>query len=473
MEDSNYNSLKHLYLRAGFGLSSWNLDKEKGNSIRVTVQKMFKEAANFSDLQLDRELHSPKYYAGEMMGQMTQEQRKELTKQSVIDEKEMNLKWIEKMSTENGALREKMTLFWHGHFACTEPIALYALLLNNTIRKNALGNFGDLLIAVAKEPAMLRFLNNQQNKKQSPNENFAREVMELFTIGRGNYTEDDIKNAARAFTGWTTDAEGNFVKRPFQHDDGTKTFMGHTGNFDGEDIMKIILSLKETANFIAGKAYKYFVNQEDPDPEIIAGLGQKFYDSDYDISALMREIFLSEWFYDAKNMGNRIKSPIEFIVALKRDFKIEFENPEVELGLQEILGQVLFHPPNVSGWAGGRNWIDSSSLLYRMRIPESIFYTSEMDVSIKGDATDNTMMAEAHKKVLKMMKNTSDLEYYNEYYKDKTPEELVDALSMALLAPGVHDIDKSLIADFIRSHSNDMVRSCIMLITSLPEYQLS
>ena len=473
MEESIYNSLKHLYLRAGFGLSPWEFEKEKGNSIPDAVQNLFIQAKNFSDLQLDRALHSPNYYAGGMMDKMTQEQRKELSKQSIADEKEMNLKWIEKMTEENGGLREKMTLFWHGHFACTEPISLYALMLNNTIRRNALGNFGDLLLAVAKEPAMLRFLNNQQNKKQSPNENFAREVMELFTIGRGSYTEDDIKNGARAFTGWTTDADGNFIKRPKQHDDGIKTFMGHTGNFDGEDIMKIILSKMQTANFIASKAYKYFVNQENPDPEIIAQLGQKFYDADYEISVLMNEIFLSEWFYESKNMGNRIKSPIELIVGLKRDFKIEFENPEVELGLQRLLGQVLFHPPNVSGWAGGRNWIDSSSLLYRMRIPESIFYTSEMDVSVKGDATDNAMMSEGHKRVLKMMKNTSDLDYYNERYKDKTSEEMVDELSLILLAPGVHNIDKPLIADFARLRNSDMVRSAIMLITSLPEYQMS
>ncbi len=473
MEKSIHSSLKHLYLRAGFGLSPWDFEVRE-NSIPKAVENLFSESKNVTELQLDRELHSPKYYAGGMMmGKMSQEQKKELTKQSIADEKEMNLKWIEKMAMENGSLREKMTLFWHGHFACTEPISLYALMLNNTIRRNALGNFGDLLLAVAKEPAMLRFLNNQQNKKQSPNENFAREVMELFTIGRGKYTEDDIKNAARAFTGWTTDGDGNFIKRPFQHDDGVKTFMGHTGNFDGEDIMKIILSRKETADFIAAKAYKYFVNQENPDQDIIAQLGQKFYDADYEIGVLMHEIFISDWFYDPKNMGNRIKSPIELIIGLKRDFKIEFDNPEVELGLQRILGQILFHPPNVSGWAGGRNWIDSSSLLYRMRIPESIFYTSEMDITVKGDAADSAMMSEVNKKILKVMKNTTDLGYYDGKYKDKTAEEMVDELSVSLLAPGAQNIDKPLMVDFVKSNSSDMVRSAIMLITSLPEYQLS
>ncbi len=473
MEEFNSRAVKHLYLRAGFGLPPWSFEKEKKITLSAVIEKLFNEAKIATDLQLDKELHSPKYYAGDMMmqGKMSREQKKELAKQSAMDEKDMNLKWVDKMA--EGGLREKMTLFWHGHFACTEPISLYALMLNNTIRKNALGNFGDMLLAVAREPAMLRFLNNQQNKKQSPNENFAREVMELFTIGRGNYTEDDIKNAARAFTGWTTDADGNFIKRPFQHDDGVKTFMGHTGNFDGEDIMKIILSRKETANFIASKVYKYFVNQDNPDTDIIAKLGAKFYDSDYDISVLMHEIFASDWFYNEKNMGNRIKSPIELIVGLKRDFKIEFENPEVVLGLQKLLGQVLFHPPNVSGWAGGRNWIDSSSLLYRMRIPESIFYTSEMNVTVKGDAADNAMMYEMNKKVLKLMKNTADLSYYNERYKDKTAEQVVDELSVALLAPGARNIDKPLIVDYAQRHSSDVVRSSIMLITSLPEYQLS
>jgi uncharacterized protein (DUF1800 family) len=472
MEGSNVNALRHLYLRAGFGISAETFEKQKSKSFSQSVDQLFDSAASFVALKINKDLHPPKYYAKDLMVVMSKEERKKVRKESIMDELAMNVLWIDKMTQFNGQLREKMTLFWHGHFACRDQVALYAENLNNTLRQNALGNFGDLLLAVSKDPAMLRYLNNQQNKKQSPNENFAREVMELFTIGRGNYTEDDIKNGARAFTGWTADGDGNFVFRKNQHDDGIKTFMGHSGNFDGEDILKIILSRKETAHFIAAKAYKYFVNQENPDPAVIDDLGKSFYESDYNISTLMRNIFTSDWFYDPKNMGNRIKSPVELIVGMKRDFKVVFEKPEAVAGLQKLLGQVLFNPPNVSGWAGGRNWIDSSSLLYRMKLPEAILMGSGMDATIQGDLMESKKMAAINQRILKNMKCTVDIGYYSDTYKTSTPEQLVDSLSISLLAPGIQNIDKKLVLDFVKNTGDNPVKAAIMRIASLPEYQL-
>ena len=178
------------------------------------------------------------------------------------------------MINSEAQLREKMSLFWHGHFACRVMNIYFQQQLLDIIRENALGNFGDLLHEVSKSPAMLSFLNNQQNKKQHPNENFAREVMELFTMGRGNYTEEDVKEGARAFTGWGFNLQGEFVYRPFQHDNGKKTFLGKTGNFDGDDIIDILLEQKQTAKFISQKIYKYFVN-DTPDIEKIEWLAEQ------------------------------------------------------------------------------------------------------------------------------------------------------------------------------------------------------
>src|SRR5262249_34193319 len=189
--------------------------------------------------------------------------------------------------------------------------------LLDVIRRNALGNFGDLLKEVSKSAAMLFFLNNQQNRKDHPNENFAREVMELFTMGRGNYTEQDIKEAARAFTGWGANAGGEFVFRKFQHDTGEKTVLGKSGNFDGDNIIDILIENKQTARFITRKIYRYFVNDE-VNEAIVDKLANKFYQSNYDISELMKEIFSSDWFYDPKNIGSRIKSPVELIVGIRR-----------------------------------------------------------------------------------------------------------------------------------------------------------
>ena len=176
--------------------------------------------------------------------------RKEMKKAFTEKTRDMNLLWVQAMVDSNFPLLEKMSLFWHGHFATHINNPYYDQELLDILRKNALGNFADMLRGVSKSSAMLQFLNNRQNKKQHPNENFAREVMELFTLGRGHYTEDDVKEAARAFTGWAFDGQGEFVFRQKQHDDGEKTFLGKRGNFDGDDILSILLEQKQTATFI-------------------------------------------------------------------------------------------------------------------------------------------------------------------------------------------------------------------------------
>ncbi|RYD68844.1 MAG: DUF1800 domain-containing protein, partial [Sphingobacteriales bacterium] len=289
-------------------------------------------------------------------------------------------------------LREKMTLFWHGHFACRSNNPMYAQQLNNIQRQHGLGSFRTLLIEVSKSPAMLQYLNNQQNKKGKPNENFARELMELFTLGRGNYTENDIKESARAFTGWTYDKDGTFFFRKNQHDDGTKTFFGKIGNFEGENIIDIILDKPETATFISRKIYKFFVN-DTPNEEHVKELANHFYNAKYDISEMMRKLFTADWFYSPENVGTKIKSPSEFLIGLSREFFVTYNKPQVLIQLQSSLGQYLFNPPNVAGWPGGQNWIDSSSLMLRMRIPSLVLNDGEIDFSGKADPEDEAVIA--------------------------------------------------------------------------------
>ncbi|HQW92994.1 MAG TPA: DUF1800 domain-containing protein, partial [Ferruginibacter sp.] len=208
------------------------------------------------------------------------ETRKKIREQSREDIKTMNLRWVQSMISSEAQLREKMSLFWHGHFACRIQNSFFQQELLHIIRTHALGNFGDMLKAVSKSPAMLQFLNNQQNRKLKPNENFAREVMELFTMGRGNYTENDVKEAARAFTGWAFNAAGEFVFRKNQHDTGSKTFLGRTGNFDGDDILNILLEQKQTAQYISRKIYRYFVNEQVHEENQL-WLGNRFYSNHY------------------------------------------------------------------------------------------------------------------------------------------------------------------------------------------------
>jgi len=327
--------------------------------------------------------------AGRQQKEMSPEQKKEIRKRSRESIRNLNLYWMNEMVNSDAQLREKMSFFWHGHFACRNLNIFFQQELLHIIRRNALGNFRDLLHEVSKTGAMLNFLNNNQNRKDHPNENFAREVMELFTMGRGNYTEDDVKEAARAFTGWGANAKGEFVFRKFQHDDGSKAVLGKTGNFDGDEVLEILLGQKQTAKFISQKIYRFFVNDMIDQPKV-DWLADRFYKSDYDIGRLMEDIFISDWFCEEKNIGCKIKSPVELLVGIQRMLPMKLENEEALLLLQRLLGQILFYPPNVAGWPGGKTWIDSSTLMMRMRIPQLINERDEFNMNPKSD--DDQMM---------------------------------------------------------------------------------
>src|SRR5690606_1773058 len=248
---------------------------------------------------------------------------------------------------------------------------------------------GTLLKEVSRSASMLYFLNNQQNRKGRPNENFAREVMELFTLGRGNYTEKDIKEAARAFTGWTATRNGEFAFRKNYHDTGEKTVLGKTGNFDGEDVLDMILENRQTANIITRKIYAFFAN-EHGEHAVADHVADQFYRSGYNIGRLMESIFTSDWFYKPENIGARIKSPTELLVGIQRLLPMKLNNDNSLSNMQRVLGQRLLYPPNVAGWPGGRNWIDSSTLMMRLRIPQMFYDKDEFNITPKQD--DDVMM---------------------------------------------------------------------------------
>ena len=224
-------------------------------------------------------------------------------------------------------------------------------------------------MAISKDPAMLQFLNNQQNRKNHPNENFAREVMELFTLGRGNYSEQDVKEAARAFTGWGFNFHGEYQFRQRQHDFNSKNFRGISKDFTGEQILEAILEDKKTAQYITDKLYRYFVSDQNISGKTITAWADSFYRSGYNIEKLLETVFQSDEFNDPVNMGNRIKSPVELLIGLQLHTGGKFDNPQSLVFLQRALGQVLFYPPNVSGWPAGKAWIDSTSLTFRIGLP--------------------------------------------------------------------------------------------------------
>jgi len=284
--------------------------------------------------------------------------------------------WAGRMLTTERPLEEKMALFWHGHFATSEEKVRDVrkmLLQLDLFREHGTGNFRDLLVGVAQDPAMLAFLDAGVNVKGAPNENFAREIMELFTMGVGNYTEQDIREAARAFTGWNYDDLAFVVNRE-QHDDSEKTLLGRTGRFDGIQAIDIILAQPVSAEYIAAKLYRYFV-REDISPALRKELGSVLRENDYEVAPLLRTIFLSRDFYSAPSVGTRIKGPAEMVVTTYR-----------KLGLKQIpgvpdfndttaaLGQQLFRPPTVAGWAQGRSWITPGLLIERGNFARDVMF---------------------------------------------------------------------------------------------------
>src|SRR5271165_1661408 len=284
--------------------------------------------------------------------------------------------WADRMVATTHPLEEKMALFWHGHFATgEEKVRDYRKMEQQLtlLHRQATGNFRELLIEVARGPAMLVYLDAAQNVKGAPNENFAREVMELFTMGVGNYSEQDIREGARAFTGWIDD-DLAFKVDPTKHDDGQKTFLGRPGNFDGVDILRIILEQKVTAEYISGKLYRYFV-RDDISPSMQARLGAVLRDNDYEIAPLLRTMFLSRDFYAAPSFGTRIKGPVELVVSTYRKLGVRrlAGIPDLFVVSRE-LGQVLLNPPTVAGWAQGRAWITPGLLLARGNFAREVLF---------------------------------------------------------------------------------------------------
>jgi uncharacterized protein (DUF1800 family) len=481
MAVSNRIKNQHLLWRAAFGPMA-----ENAASLDTLSQKDLWALLIKTSSKPVQKLEVTKNPADEYMMGMTDpkdiqktlnnpELRRKLREQSRDDLKTMNLRWLEIMINSEAQLREKMSLFWHGHFACRIINSFYAQELLQTIRVNALGNFGDMLKAVSKSPAMLQFLNNQQNKKSHPNENFAREVMELFTMGRGNYTENDVKEAARAFTGWAFNAKGEFIFRKNQHDDGNKTFLGKTGNYDGDDILNILLENRQTANYISKKVYRYFVN-ENVDEANQQWLSKHFYSNNYDIAKLLEDMFTSDWFYDEKNIGTRIKSPVELLVGIRRLLPMQLENDQSQLLFQRALGQVLFYPPNVAGWPGGKSWIDSSSLMLRLRIPQILSANDALDIRPKiDDDVQMGQMMEGLKRMKDALKGgtaTIDWAAVNTIFEKVEREKLLENIEATILQTK-NKVSNVILNKYVNADSREnFVKSTVVNLMSTPEYQL-
>jgi uncharacterized protein (DUF1800 family) len=289
--------------------------------------------------------------------------------------------WLDRMLRTNRPLTEKMTLFWHGHFATSIRKAPANLMVEqiDLLRAQGLGNFRTLLLSVSVNPAMLVWLDNRYNNKAHPNENYAREVMELFALGLGNYTEEDVKNAARAFTGWTINKDQRFVFRPGRHDDGVKHFLGQTGSFSGEDVIGIILEQPAHSRFICRKMLEFFV-YSDPEPELVENLAGVYTLGGYDVSKVIGTLLRSSVFYSPRAYRALPKSPLEFTIGLYRYLGVSNTPPDT-LGWLRRMGQEPLAPPSVKGWDGGPTWINTATLLSRFNLVNKMVKASSCSLT--------------------------------------------------------------------------------------------
>lgn len=457
--------IQHLYWRASFGADFKQIQHLKSTSKSKVVSKLFSDSKDFKTLELDlSEFDEIKYKSyKELKKKFSEEELQKLINKRNRKVRDLNYAWIDKLSEPKALLREKMTLFWANVFVCRDNDVFFMQDYNNTLRKNALGDFRVFTKQIARQPSMLKYLNNKQNKKRKPNENFARELMELFTLGVGNYTEQDIKESARAFTGWNFRNNGDFHLQKSQHDFDEKTFFGKTGNFDGDDIIDIILEQKQCARFICDKVYRYFINPK-VDEIRLNEITNIFY-KDYNISNLMQYIFTSNWFYNDENIGVKIKSPIELLVGIQKIVPITFLKKQQLNYLQKMMGQTLLYPDNVAGWIGGKSWIDSNTLMFRMKLPSLLLNNAVINLEEKGEFEDSfEKYYSREKNRSKFLKITKHWESFDEKLQGLSAKELTDFLVLSKL-----DKDTATFLENLEIKSNR--NFCIQLM-SIPEYQL-
>lgn len=363
----------HLLNRAGFAGTPEQITRLASMRFEAAVDELLNyeqtPEADFPEVDFSglREMYAAllRLRQGRADQRTLRELINQINRLNTLKFQELRANWIGRMIRSVRPLLEKMVLFWHGFLVSgfpDTPVAEHMAIQLALFRRMATGNFKELLRAVSRDPAMLSYLDNNSNRKGRPNENYARELLELFTLGIGNYTEQDIKEAARAFTGWTV-AGNDFVFLRDRHDDGLKTFLGRTGNWDGGDIIDIIFEQPAAARFLPRRLWEFFAYLG-PEESLVEELSGVFRRSNWEIKPVLRAIFQSEAFYSEKGLRAQIKSPAQLVVGAVRLTGAEIP----ELGLaraMDLMGQVLLYPPNVGGWPKGQGWVNTATMLVR------------------------------------------------------------------------------------------------------------
>ena len=424
----------HLFRRAGFAVNSRELDEAVKREPREVVAHLVAGPESSDAFQRESDEFAETILAGG-------------------DPKQLSAWWVYTILRTPHPLLEKTTLFWHGHFATSAEKVTDARTMfdqNQLLRRHALGDFAAMVHEVSRDPAMLIYLDSVTNRKAHPNENYAREVMELFCLGEGNYTEKDVQELARCFTGWEI-RRGKFRFNRFQHDSGEKTVLGKTSKFPDAKAIDLVLQQPSAPRFIVGKLIRYFVFDEpQPGPELIEPLAVELREHDWDIAHVIRRILGSQLFFSDHAIARKVRSPVELAVGLMRSLEGSTNAQQLTDDLLN-LGQGLFYPPNVKGWDGGRTWINSSTLLGRANMVGRL-------------VRDN-----------KTRFGRGDLQSYLSGLGATSPDEIVDLLAELTLAVDIPDSVRQRLVGLIEKGSgdqNERIAKTIHVLSTLPEFQL-
>jgi uncharacterized protein (DUF1800 family) len=424
----------HLYRRAGIAADSRQLDQAVSQSPDEVVRSLLSDCFEPPDYQAEISALAQTTLAGGDVGALS-------------------AWWTHRLLSSPDQLREKMTLFWHSHFATSGDKVTDARLMydqNNLLREHALGDFGELVHRVSRDPAMLVYLDSATNRKAHPNENYAREVMELFVLGEGNYSEHDVRELARCFTGWEV-RRNRFRFNRYQHDEGEKSLLGKSGQYGGDEGVEVVLQQDAAPHFIVSKLIRFFVFDEPAaSPGLIEPLARTFREEGLALGPLVERILGSKLFFSSHAMGRKVRSPVEFAVGSLRALSASCNVYRLAEGLRD-LGQHLFFPPNVKGWDGGRAWINSSTLLARANLIRDLLDREETRFD-RGSLSEHI-----------------------ERQGLDSPDDILDWMQELLLAVEIPaEIRRHLVRQLESEKDRERgLRNTLHLLMTLPEYQLA
>jgi uncharacterized protein (DUF1800 family) len=491
LPDSKWNdaTAAHLLSRAGFGGTPDEIERTRQKGLAVAVRNLVDMDSDAANLPPPAWAHPRNIRAQRMeikaardRGENFQSKVREVRMMEGDEMIDLRRWWLDRMLNGPAPLLEKMTLFWHGHFATSiQKVrdAYWMWLQNDTLRRNALGNFSALVKKISRDPAMMIYLDLQQSRQEHPNENWARELMELFTVGIGNYSEQDIRESARAFTGYRIDfTTQQFRFAPLQQDHRSKTFMGRTGNLNGDDLIDMLVSKPACAQFIGRKLWRFFA-EDDPSTAVVDSVAATIRKHNFEMRPVLRDIFTSAEFYSDRVMGNQIKSPVQYIVQTSKLLNGPSPPPLAVQNAMRQMGQILFAPPNVKGWDGGKQWISTSTLLFRYNFAN---YLVNGDAILPPNVRQSRQGADvgfgrAAQYAEQIKRDPIEVGKLVPPDLRTKPHEIVDLLAKRFFQTRPAQKELDAFAQFLESRGRDItdanLRELIHLMMSTPQFQLA